>query len=173
MLFLASVLARTSDCIRESPSPMSTALPEFSTTAAGASSPAFDLLRICMRAGRCPVCAAPNGCRLESGESYQGPCWCERPVLLHSSLQRILADLPEQRCLCRGCLETIAAHPEVTWEELATRRRPVAPFPPSAADFYMEGGAVVFTAQYHLRRGWCCGSGCRHCPFSSNLHPAA
>lgn len=23
----------------------------------------------------------------------------------------------------------------------------------------------VFTAAYHLKRGACCGSGCRHCPF--------
>ena len=32
-------------------------------------------------------------------------------------------------------------------------------------DFYLEGATLVFTAQYHLRRGYCCGSGCRHCPF--------
>lgn len=33
------------------------------------------------------------------------------------------------------------------------------------ADFYREGGAVVFTAAFHLRRGVCCGSECRHCPY--------
>lgn len=32
-------------------------------------------------------------------------------------------------------------------------------------DTYLEGPYVVFTAQYHLRRGYCCNSGCRHCPF--------
>ena len=32
-------------------------------------------------------------------------------------------------------------------------------------DFYREGVFVVFTAAYHLRRGRCCESGCRHCPF--------
>lgn len=32
--------------------------------------------------------------------------------------------------------------------------------------FYRENGFVVFTAAYHLTRGSCCGSGCRHCPFS-------
>ncbi|MDX2040277.1 MAG: DUF5522 domain-containing protein [Acidobacteriota bacterium] len=32
-------------------------------------------------------------------------------------------------------------------------------------DFYWEGGLIVFTAKYHLRRGSCCGSGCRHCPY--------
>ena len=32
-------------------------------------------------------------------------------------------------------------------------------------DFYMEGPFMVFTAAYHLRRGYCCNSGCRHCPY--------
>jgi 2-iminoacetate synthase ThiH len=32
-------------------------------------------------------------------------------------------------------------------------------------DFYREGDFVVFTARYHLRRGFCCESGCRHCPY--------
>ena len=31
--------------------------------------------------------------------------------------------------------------------------------------FYRENGFVVFTAAYHLSRGSCCGSGCRHCPY--------
>lgn len=26
-------------------------------------------------------------------------------------------------------------------------------------------GYSVFTAEYLLRRGFCCGSGCRHCPY--------
>jgi len=32
-------------------------------------------------------------------------------------------------------------------------------------DFYWEGSFMVFTAKFHLRRGSCCGSGCRHCPY--------
>ena len=32
-------------------------------------------------------------------------------------------------------------------------------------DFYYEGAMMVFTARYHLRRGYCCQSGCRHCPY--------
>lgn len=35
----------------------------------------------------------------------------------------------------------------------------------TAGDFYYERGLVVFTAAYHLKRGYCCNSGCRHCPF--------
>lgn len=32
-------------------------------------------------------------------------------------------------------------------------------------DFYYEGPYLVFTAAYHLKRGYCCESGCRHCPY--------
>lgn len=32
-------------------------------------------------------------------------------------------------------------------------------------DFYMEGPNLVFTAAYHIKRGICCNSGCRHCPY--------
>ncbi|MFN4975489.1 MAG: DUF5522 domain-containing protein [Bacteroidota bacterium] len=24
---------------------------------------------------------------------------------------------------------------------------------------------TVFTQQYHLKKGYCCGHGCRHCPY--------
>jgi hypothetical protein len=40
-------------------------------------------------------------------------------------------------------------------------------------DFYREGGYVVFTAAYHLRRGHCCESGCRHCPYRVAAERAA
>ncbi len=33
------------------------------------------------------------------------------------------------------------------------------------ADYYIENGLYVFTAAYHLKRGYCCQSGCRHCPY--------
>ncbi|MGB0425194.1 MAG: DUF5522 domain-containing protein [Flavobacteriales bacterium] len=33
-------------------------------------------------------------------------------------------------------------------------------------DFYMsEEGYMVFTEKYHLKRGYCCKSGCKHCPY--------
>lgn len=44
-----------------------------------------------------------------------------------------------------------------------------APKPPPALapeDYYFEGPYMVFTAAYHLKRGNCCGSGCRHCPYN-------
>jgi hypothetical protein len=32
-------------------------------------------------------------------------------------------------------------------------------------DYYFESGLMVFTAQYLRDRGYCCTSGCRHCPY--------
>lgn len=36
---------------------------------------------------------------------------------------------------------------------------------PREGEFYMEGPFLVFTEAYHLRRGYCCNTGCRHCPY--------
>ena len=43
---------------------------------------------------------------------------------------------------------------------------PVTPDAPHEPDFTVEEGFVVFSAAFHRRRGHCCGSGCRHCPFA-------
>ncbi len=32
-------------------------------------------------------------------------------------------------------------------------------------DYYMENGFFVFTEKFHKDRGYCCKSGCRHCPY--------
>ena len=34
-------------------------------------------------------------------------------------------------------------------------------------DYYVnENGLVVFSAKYLSERGYCCGNGCKHCPYS-------
>ncbi|MDB4347372.1 DUF5522 domain-containing protein [Bacteroidia bacterium] len=33
-------------------------------------------------------------------------------------------------------------------------------------DYYInKEGLLVFTRKYHLKRGTCCKSGCKHCPY--------
>ncbi len=32
-------------------------------------------------------------------------------------------------------------------------------------DYYFEDGFMVLTAHFLLKRGYCCGNGCRHCPY--------
>lgn len=34
-----------------------------------------------------------------------------------------------------------------------------------------DKGQVVFTELYHLRRGYCCGNGCLHCPYDYKAVP--
>ena len=32
--------------------------------------------------------------------------------------------------------------------------------------YFDETGLMVLTEKYHLERGFCCGNGCRHCPYN-------
>lgn len=34
-------------------------------------------------------------------------------------------------------------------------------------------GLLVMTASHHQRRGFCCGAGCRHCPYTPEEQTAA
>jgi hypothetical protein len=40
--------------------------------------------------------------------------------------------------------------------------------PLQPGDRYQDGSYWVFTSQYHLRRGYCCENGCRHCPYGNS-----
>ncbi|SMC46715.1 DUF5522 domain-containing protein [Cellulophaga tyrosinoxydans] len=41
--------------------------------------------------------------------------------------------------------------------------------PIEEGDYYLsKEGYKVFTEKYHLKRGYCCESGCRHCPYGYN-----
>ncbi|MCC7232854.1 MAG: hypothetical protein IT242_07925 [Bacteroidia bacterium] len=36
-------------------------------------------------------------------------------------------------------------------------------------DYYISPeGYIIFTEKYHLKRGYCCQSGCRHCPWKDH-----
>ena len=34
-----------------------------------------------------------------------------------------------------------------------------------------NNGLIVFTAEYLLQRGYCCGNGCKNCPFNYKAVP--
>jgi hypothetical protein len=59
--------------------------------------------------------------------------------------------------------QAVEAAPETSRE--TTARQAAFETAPLPNEFYMEGPYMVFTAEYHLRRGYCCNSDCRHCPF--------
>lgn len=31
--------------------------------------------------------------------------------------------------------------------------------------YYNEQGYIVLTENFHLKKGSCCGNGCKHCPY--------
>ena len=37
-----------------------------------------------------------------------------------------------------------------------------------SSKFYWDNGYKVMTRKYHLERGYCCNSGCRHCPYKKH-----
>ena len=106
-------------------------------------------------AATCPICGQANDCQLASTNCYKGPCWCARETFPPELLARVPEESRRTACICRSCV-TIA-------RRAGKKNRPV-PIA-RAGDFYIEGDHVVFTAQYLANRGYCCGSGCRHCPY--------
>jgi len=49
---------------------------------------------------------------------------------------------------------------------------PSPPGKPEGADYYFnDEGFVVFTAKYLLERGYCCGNGCKNCPYDYKAVP--
>lgn len=37
--------------------------------------------------------------------------------------------------------------------------------------YYDEQDNMVLTSSYHLAKGYCCGYGCRHCPYNYEAVP--
>ena len=31
--------------------------------------------------------------------------------------------------------------------------------------YYNDQGYIVLTEKFHLKKGYCCGNGCKHCPY--------
>lgn len=104
----------------------------------------------------CPLCKQPNGCQLCSADAHKGPCWCASATIPEELLARVPPELKNKVCICRQCVAEFSRPGEAHMPTVPTR------------DFYFnKDGLMVFTAEYHLRRGYCCGSGCRHCPYST------
>jgi hypothetical protein len=106
-------------------------------------------------AGRCPLCGGANDCQLCTMDSYKGPCWCAAVQIPDELLARVPPELRNRACICRVCV--------TNFRRTTTPASDLKILP---GDFYFEpDGRMVFTAAYHLRRGYCCGNGCRHCPY--------
>jgi hypothetical protein len=82
-----------------------------------------------------------------------------RVAIPEALLARVSPELSKKACICQSC---VAEFHRST--ESADLRPKILP-----ADFYFDGALMVFTAEYHRRRGYCCGSGCRHCPYQTKI----
>lgn len=117
----------------------------------------------------CPVCGHLNYCRIANGGLYKGACWCEQSDIPVHVLRFLSEVQPEPSCLCHLCMTAVVRHAKDLHEpaEILSRVREAIGARPDSVDSYLdEDGRVVFTAEYHIKRGYCCGSGCRHCPYS-------
>lgn len=107
----------------------------------------------------CPLCGGANACQLCSPAPYKGLCWCAQVDVPGELLALVPEPLRNRACICAGCVAKFHA-----------RQAARTPHSASVGDFYFDReGRMVFTEAYHLRRGYCCGSGCRHCPYPKPL----
>ncbi|HKO99639.1 MAG TPA: cysteine-rich CWC family protein [Pyrinomonadaceae bacterium] len=99
---------------------------------------------------KCSICGESFGCGATNPDQ---PCWC-------TELPRV--EITEgDDCRCPKCLTEIVDR-EKRESESGTEVAELI----EGIDFYLEGSSLVFTALYHLKRGYCCDSGCRHCPYT-------
>gem|GEM_PF-2820591 len=85
----------------------------------------------------------------------------------------VIETIDQRQSLCVSCLRDrvnkklehlIAALPPDDLLQYAEQYRFMGkPIP--GLDFYMEGEKRVSKAWHHIKRGRCCSSGCRHCPY--------
>jgi len=103
----------------------------------------------------CPLCGETNDCQLCTAAAYKGPCWCTKVNIPEKLLAQLPLESLNKACICRECVTRFHRNEDVS-----------GPIPVLPGDSYLEpNGLMVFTEAYHRRRGYCCGSGCRHCPY--------
>ena len=104
----------------------------------------------------------------DCGDSPDGSaCWC-------NAFPPIFEIEAGKDCLCSSCLKKNSLQKINDFVSKVTAKNAInnraANLPKSSTlieeiDYYIENDNYVFTAWYHLKRGSCCGNGCRHCPY--------
>tara|TARA_B110000211_G_C14056975_1_gene543805 strand:- start:702 stop:1190 length:489 start_codon:yes stop_codon:yes gene_type:complete len=116
----------------------------------------------------CPECSTELSCACRDGFE----CWC-------NELPKLLSFTEHNGCLCEVCLtkkiktdisdfveeyKKSEGQIENKAKEYDGDRKGLI----EDIDFYREGKYKIFTEWYHLRRGTCCNSNCRHCPYKND-----
>ncbi len=104
----------------------------------------------------CPKCYEIFVCK----EGDIANCQCNGIVLTESA-QQFLAKTSFD-CLCIKCLQKLS-------KDLALSKSYIFPTQKEmfvkGLHYYIENNNWVFTEMYHMLRGYCCESGCRHCVY--------
>jgi len=110
----------------------------------------------------CSLCNDSFDCGADRPEIR---CWCE-------TYPEIMPLARHEDCQCPGCLgRTIGNCIDalIRTSDTATMVRMAAAYRSDHflenIDYTIEDGKYVFSTWFHLKRGRCCGSGCRHCPY--------
>lgn len=117
-----------------------------------------------LKVKNCSSCGTAFNC----GDSPDGnKCWCNDfpPIFVPSEVVD---------CLCPNCFKNACAVKiddfvnTITPEIAVDNKASVLPKNNTlieGIDYYLENGNYVFKEWFHLKRGSCCGNGCRHCPY--------
>lgn len=104
----------------------------------------------------CPKCHAPFVCKM--GDIAN--CQCSSLKLTADTINFLTKTSYD--CLCKNCLEKINNDVKLAKHyQFPTQKEMLI----EGLHYYKENGYWVFTPLYHLLRGYCCKSGCRHCVY--------
>jgi len=103
----------------------------------------------------CPRCQAVFECKVGDVAN----CQCSE-VAVTEATQNFL-DKTQYDCLCKSCLAKINEMAVQAVHAKIPRRQELV----EGLHYYRESGFWVFTEYYHMIRGYCCQSGCRHCAY--------
>ena len=104
----------------------------------------------------CPRCNEPFFCK--TGDIVN--CQCQCVPLSEETIQFLSKTYFD--CLCKNCLSELNQKVKISKSyRFPTQKEMFV----EGLHYYREDGKWVFTELYHILRGNCCGSGCRHCVF--------
>ena len=105
---------------------------------------------------KCPRCKTAIECKVEDVTN----CQCSAQNISNNT--RVFLYRSGVDCHCNACLSY--------YDSILTKNTDLAfPFKKDqfieGLHYYQEGNKWVFTEIYHLLRGHCCESNCRHCAY--------
>lgn len=104
----------------------------------------------------CSKCNKIFTCKVED----IAKCQCTEVEISESTAEFL--DNTFYDCLCKYCLEKLNEDIKSSKQfQFPTQKEMFV----EGLHYYKENGNWVFTELYHLLRGYCCQSGCRHCVY--------